>query len=618
MKKNINNLCQFSAIFPTSGLKILSFILITSVVLMAFDYDAEYLQINKTYQLNEDGSVIETYHNKIKLHTYRATQRLYGEDFIIYNPEFQELKIIKSLTTMVNGKVVETPKNGYNEALPRYAAGDASLTGLRQRVVTHTGLECGCVVDFEYSITSKPGFLPGVMSEVIFAKNEPVHSYQLTVIIPENKELQFVAKNSDIALNKRTEKGNKIYQWKMEDISPVLTEPNRLKFEDNQPKIVFSSFQNWDELYEVFDASVNQKENLSVEMQLKVNDLTGNLTDDFDKVKVLQNFVANHTGYAKINSKYLGYKIKNIQTTYNENSGTALDKAVLLATMLNSININSYPLFLSKSTTFCDSVASLAQFDEIAVNVRCNGENHLISPVQSMPNTQDGSGQYLFRLNKKLKKIQQLKKFTEKTNYQTMTLNLELSSELKFSGKGTFDFGGGYNPYYKLRDNGKAAATISGSIGALTAENTEITQLSSKKSTINADLNSDELEAKNGYLYLQLPEFSQGFSHKHIITALTERKTTLDLKNCHSEKYCLQIKLPENVTSIPYKVKEYAKSDIGYVRLKYYTEDNMLYIKRSLVLKKDKVEPAEYAEFRKMIKLWENEKYKKILLQVEE
>ena len=171
-----------------NNFKIFSILLLISVSLMAFDYDAEYLEINKTYKLNKDGSISETHHKKVKLHTYRATQRLFGEDFITYNPEFQTLKINKSITTMVDGKIVETPQNGYNEVLPRGADGDESYANYREMVVTHTGLEKGCVVDFSYTIETKAGYYPGLMGENIFAENDPVLSYQVKVIVPKSIE----------------------------------------------------------------------------------------------------------------------------------------------------------------------------------------------------------------------------------------------------------------------------------------------------------------------------------------------------------------------------------------------------------------------------------------------
>jgi len=616
MKKYTKNLCEFSA---SSAFKVLSILLVSVIALMAFDFDAEYLEINKTYKLNKDGSVTEKYHNKIKLYTWNATQRYFGEDFIIYNPEFQKLTINKSVTTMVDGKLVPTPANGYNEVLPRGAVGDASLTGYREMVVTHTGLERGCTIDFEYTINTKAGYYPGLMGEVVFAKSNPIKSYKLEVIVPKDMVLQFETKNGDIPFEKSEKSGNTVYTWKMADIASVIQERNQLAYNENQPKVVFSTYKNWDKLFEYFAESIDPE--LSVEMQQKVDELIEGESDTFEKMKNIHEYIANYTGWAKLESHYTGYKIKDIKSTYSENSGTTLDKAVLLSSMLNYAGMKSHLAFVSKSESSCDSVASLTQFDDVVVCASWHGgDKQVISPVHTSNNSlvADLGGKSVFRLNKKLKKIEKVKAFNQSANFQIMTLDLKMCKELKIAGKGSFYIGGKYNPYYSLRDNGKAGMTIASDIGELQSENETITSLDAKKSSINVDLKSNALEAKNGYIYLDLPEFSGGYDHSHIVTALTERNTTLDLHNCQSEKYVIRIKLPENVEVVSPKVKEYAKSEIGSVKINMSVEDNVLSIYKYLSLKKDKVEPTEYAEFRKMIKIWENDMFGQVVLKVEE
>ncbi|MFP4548180.1 MAG: DUF3857 domain-containing protein [Fidelibacterota bacterium] len=613
---------SLSECFRLAGVfKMLSVILVFTVALMAFDYDAEYLEINKTYQLNKDGSISEIHHNKIKLHTYRATQQLFGEDFIIYNPDHQDLTINKSVTTMVDGKLVPTPARGYNEVLPRGAVGDASLTAYREMVVTHTGLERGAVIDFEYKIDTDAGYFPGLMGEVVFAKNDPVKSYRVSVIVPKETELQFAVVNGDISAEE-TEKGNnKIYTWKLSDIDPVLTEPGRVSTETDQTKLVFSTRKDWDDLFEYFAENVSEQDKFTIEMQRKVNELIEGISSPLDKIQKIQKFVVNHTGYAKLAPEFTGYKIKDVVKTYTENSGTSLDKAGLLSSMLVFAGFDSYISFVSKSTSFSDAVPSLNQFDDVVVTTRwTNGETHILSPVRSHDNSLDASlsGKYLFRLDNKLKKIQPMKNFSEKANCQSMVLDLELSEELKLCGKGTFNFSGLYNQYYSLRDNDKAAMIISGSTGDLQSENTTITTLDSKSSSINADLKSDDLETNNGYIYLDLPEFGNGFNKNHIVTAPPARNTVLDLHNCQSEKYTIMVKLPENVEFITGEFKEYEKCDIGNVSVKLEKVNDTLTIERSLVIKSAQVTPENYPGFRKMIKVWEKPNYRQLIFKVSE
>jgi hypothetical protein len=103
--------------------------------------DAIYKSIKKIYTLNADGSANYQYQHQLKYITHFSFNRLYGESFIVYNPDQQELKINKAETKMVDGKIVPSPENAFNEILPRFAAGAPPFNHLREMVVTHAVLE---------------------------------------------------------------------------------------------------------------------------------------------------------------------------------------------------------------------------------------------------------------------------------------------------------------------------------------------------------------------------------------------------------------------------------------------------------------------------------------------
>ena len=47
--------------------------------------DAKYIYLKKYYKINKDGTWSLKYSSKVKLNTYLATRRLFGETFITYN-----------------------------------------------------------------------------------------------------------------------------------------------------------------------------------------------------------------------------------------------------------------------------------------------------------------------------------------------------------------------------------------------------------------------------------------------------------------------------------------------------------------------------------------------------
>ena len=79
----------------------------------------------------------------------------FGETFITYNPDFQELIINEAYTIRKDGSKVETPRNAFNPMLPEGCTKCERLNGIRTMVVTHTALEYDAVIVLDYTIRSK-------------------------------------------------------------------------------------------------------------------------------------------------------------------------------------------------------------------------------------------------------------------------------------------------------------------------------------------------------------------------------------------------------------------------------------------------------------------------------
>lgn len=75
-------------------------------------------EISKDLTLNADGSQEFRYDMELTLFTHTAMNGTYGESFIVYNPQYQELKINSSYTKQKDGTIIKTPDNAFVEVLP--------------------------------------------------------------------------------------------------------------------------------------------------------------------------------------------------------------------------------------------------------------------------------------------------------------------------------------------------------------------------------------------------------------------------------------------------------------------------------------------------------------------
>src|SRR6056297_1613739 len=183
--------------------------------------DALYKKITKTYTLNEDGSTTYQYEHELDLHSYLSFNRLYGETFIKYNPEYQTIDTIISVTETKEGKKIPSPDNAYNELLPRFASGAPSFSHLREMVVTHTGLEKNSTINLKYQISSNKDFMPFLTGDEILEQSSPVKEMVIKVRIPKDKELKYQLINAGEKLNISRRGKYKEYEWTLKNL-PAL------------------------------------------------------------------------------------------------------------------------------------------------------------------------------------------------------------------------------------------------------------------------------------------------------------------------------------------------------------------------------------------------------------
>ena len=177
-------------------------LLISNNIFAQKNGDAVFNKVIHEYTLNDDGSSEYREYKEVKLLSHMAFHRLYGETFVIFDPEYQELQITEAYTIMADGQKVEVPGNAFNEVLPRAAAHVAPYNSLREMVITHTGLEVGATIYLDYILKTKAGYMPAFMGEEIISDIVPVKEKQLIIHIPAGQELQYKMLNQLMVLSK--------------------------------------------------------------------------------------------------------------------------------------------------------------------------------------------------------------------------------------------------------------------------------------------------------------------------------------------------------------------------------------------------------------------------------
>ena len=180
--------------------------------------EAEYKKLDKTYKLNADGSQEYRCAMELTLFTHTAMNGTYGESFIVYNPDYQELKIHSSYTIQKDGTKITTPDNAFVEVLPSSAANAPAYNNLKEMVVVHTGLELGATIYLDFSVISKPGYLPALDIYDEPLQSSPVKELTYTILVPESVQPAYTLQNNAAKPVIKTTNGIKTISWTLRNL----------------------------------------------------------------------------------------------------------------------------------------------------------------------------------------------------------------------------------------------------------------------------------------------------------------------------------------------------------------------------------------------------------------
>ena len=182
--------------------------------------EARFGKLSKTYTLHADGSQELRVQKELTLYTHAAMNSLYGETFIVYNPQYQQLEIHDSYTRQKDGTIIRTPDNAFVEVLPSAAANAPAYNGLKEMVVVHTGLELGATICLDYSIKSRAGYLPELDICCPIKELSPIDEFTFRIEVPEGKTLHYELLNASARPAEVNKDGMKSITWKLKNVEP--------------------------------------------------------------------------------------------------------------------------------------------------------------------------------------------------------------------------------------------------------------------------------------------------------------------------------------------------------------------------------------------------------------
>ncbi len=574
----------------------------------ATDADAVYRKLVREYTLEPDGSTSFREYKELHLITHLSFNRLYGETFIIYNPDFQQLRINEAYTIMADGTRIDAPENAFNEVLPRNAANSANYNHLREMVVTHTALELGATIYLDYTLTSSKDFLPALMGSEIIQESSPVQQMEVIVNVPPDVELNHrmigLRTGPEVMVMGR----KKAYTWRFGGIEASPKEPFRGSDLPAAPRLLFSTLDDFDAFTDWFTGQPAFALELSGELRQLVDSIREKESDELKTLMAIRNEVADKLVDERADPAWAGFRLRTPVEVWKSNGGIKAEKALLLAAMLQQADFNATPALIAPRRLFDPAAPNITLIEDMVLIVNTKGHGTLyITPT----GTQLQSLECQFA-NKTLIPLSRnqppaLLEPAGIRNEISVSGTFIVSDSLDLSGLMAFELYGAANPFLALHENKSAIKShLSGTL--LKDESSiQIANSNTAKTSLNFKVQHDmPFDTLQGYYKWMLPTLNNGFDRWRISYLPTQRTDPFVMPFPFTEKYVYTIGLPPGFELVNKRTSDRHRSIAGTVNIAVRQRGNSVEITHELIINNATVLPNDYDEFRNMINHWLN------------
>jgi len=569
----------------------------------------------KEYTLKPDGSIEFRQLKKVKLLTYNAIHKLYGETFLVYNSNYQTLKVLDCFTTMKNGNKVVTPPNAFNEVLPRFAANAPVYNKLKEMVVTHTGLEIGATITLDYQLNSNPDFAPGLFASEVLTETSPIKDMEIIVRVPIGTYLYYDI-NALIVRPSIKEVGKiKEYHWQFKDLPMHLNEPNQPPSLEVLPSLFFSSIRDHEQLSNWFTSQAAFSFEANDQMKAFVHKIEKEADGELQSALKLQEAVVNDFLYFGVPATTAALNTRSAPEVWASGGGTALEKAVLLYSLLKAADITC-GVFAVVPTMYLMSFANPASWEDFVVEVKLKDKSTMFLSIHEL----NGSNLFTKLQRKQFLALPQMDVLLENKgntalNQAVLSAVLRLNTNNEIQGDFDLQLSGACVPDLAMARSTQKAGYYIGGIAGASFKEVRYNEKTPTSCGLRVSLDKAiTLEKKDDYLFLGLPYPEAGLESWHLGELPLLRNGMFELPFPLYEVVKLEISIPEKTELISPGNEKKLVNVAGSLTIRVEKQDGKIILTNEIMLNNNFTEPGYYKAMRELVNIWMSKAYKEVIL----
>ena len=193
-------------------------------------------------------------------------------------------------------------------------------------VVVHTGLELGATIYLDYSVVTRPGYLPELDVCEQVEELSPIREYVFSLSVPESKPLHYEWLNGKAAPVVKTADGMKTVTWTLKNVQPRPYSLDVSLPAGNVQAVVASTYASKADALKVIKQQLESNGKDVTELAQK---LTAGAQTTEQKKELLTAYVEGLRKLPSDPSRQTGYLLRPASEVIRSAYGTEAEKAAL-------------------------------------------------------------------------------------------------------------------------------------------------------------------------------------------------------------------------------------------------------------------------------------------------
>lgn len=308
-------------------------------------------------EINNNGVISETVHILGKLCTKDAIEQ-YNQIGIFFNSFYDEIDLIFAHTINLEGEIISVSKDAFQLKSAPQEHSVKKYSDVMQLTFTLPALKKESFFEYKLSIKKKPvinteWFYDHKFHNVSYnpssgtSRIDPVYISKLNLRLPDKQKIFFSSKEFIPAPDIKKEKSSFVYSWTQKDLPPLIYEERMPSINDLIPMIQMSSIKKWSKIDTWAHNLFSQKIIVSKKIREKSHNLIQGVESEQDRVMRIAQFINTNIGYVSARrNRDIYYPHSSVETFLNQ-YGNCQDQVVLFISMLKSIGIEAFPVFIT-------------------------------------------------------------------------------------------------------------------------------------------------------------------------------------------------------------------------------------------------------------------------------